>query len=144
MTASVLGDLLLLLADLAPLRAFSLDAFTVPGANRWAMTDEQVDAITETISEISTEYFFLLIMYISEEFITSMTYYIILMIFAYKIFAVVNAHLTSKKMADKVGYFWPYSDREKRHLVAIFERGLEAEGGEEAVRKALHQDGSGS
>lgn len=93
------------------------------------MTYEELQLIVEAISQISTEIFFLFILYIAEDFVTSMTFYVILMIFAYKLFGLFSAHLTVKRMADELGYFFPYSDREKRHLYQIFERGLEREQG---------------
>lgn len=92
-----------------------------------ALNTEQLKALLETAENISTEYFFLLLMAIGEDFITSMTFYIILMIFAYKCFGLIEAHLTAKKMADKLDYYWPYSDDEKRRMVNIFEKGLEVE-----------------
>ena len=93
------------------------------------MTYEELQLIIEAISQISTEIFFLFILYIAEDFVTSMTFYIILMIFAYKLFGLFQAHLAIKRMADELGYFWPYSDSEKRHMYRIFETGLEHEQG---------------
>ena len=96
------------------------------------MNLEELRLMLESVEHISTEYFFLIIMYIAEDFITSMTFYIILMIFAYKCFGLIEAHLTSKKMADKMDYYWPYSDDEKRRMVEVFKEGMRAEGIEPA------------
>ena len=93
------------------------------------MTYEELQLIIEAISQISTEIFFLFVLYIMEDFVTTMTFYVILMIFVYKVFGLFSAHLAIKKMADELGYSWPYSDREKRRMYQLFERGLESERG---------------
>lgn len=122
------------------LASLSSSAFA---ATRFVLTDKQMDALMNTVGEISTEYFFLLILYIAENFITSMTFYIILMIFAYKVFALFSAHLTAKKMADQLGYYWPYSDNEKRRMVSVFEKGLEVERGDAVVSGEVVHEPSG-
>ena len=91
------------------------------------MDTDNLRLILEAVEQISTELFFLMLIEILEDFVTSMTFYIILMIFAYKCFALAAAHLTAKRMGDQLGYHWPYSKTEKRRLYQVFERGLERE-----------------
>ena len=98
---------------------------------------EELRLTLESIEHISTEYFFLLIVAIMEDFVTSMTFYIILMIFAYKCFGLIEAHLLAKKMADKMDYYWPYSDDEKRRMVEVFKEGMRAENIEPADSTTL-------
>ena len=88
------------------------------------MRSENLRMILEALEQISTEYFFLMILYILEDFVTAMTFYIILMIFAYKCFSLFAAHLTAKRMGDRLGFFWPYSKEEKRQIYEVFKRGL--------------------
>lgn len=92
-----------------------------------ALTTQQLKLILETIEQISTEFFFLIIIKIMEDFVTEMTFYIVLMIFAYKCFALFNAHLTVKRMGDQMGYAWPYSKHERRRLYQVFEKGMHQE-----------------
>ena len=89
------------------------------------METENLRLILEAVEQISTELFFLILLKILEDFVTQMTYYVILMIFAYKCFALGAAHLTIKRMGDQLGYHWPYSKAEKRRLYSVFERGVE-------------------
>lgn len=91
------------------------------------MNYEELQLLVEAASQISTEVFFLFILYVMEDFVTSMTFYIILMIFFYKLFGLFAAHLTVKKMADKLGYSWPYSSQEKRRMYQVFQKGMERE-----------------
>ena len=102
------------------------------------MSTEKLRLILESIEQISTEIFFLWIMHIMTDFVISMTYYIILMIFAYKLFALFSAHLTSKRMADKLGYHWPYSDQEKRRMYRIFEKGIERDQRRNGSSESIH------
>jgi hypothetical protein len=92
-----------------------------------AITTQQLKLILETVEQISTEFFFLIIIKIMEDFVTEMTFYIVLMIFAYKCFALFNAHLTAKRMGDQMGYAWPYSKHERRRLYQVFEKGMAVE-----------------
>ncbi len=92
-----------------------------------AITTQQLKLILEAIEEISTEFFFLILIRILEDFVTQMTFYIVLMIFAYKCFALFNAHLTAKRMGDQMGYAWPYSKHERRRLYQVFEKGMAVE-----------------
>jgi len=92
-----------------------------------AITTQQLKLILETVEQISTEFFFLIIIKILEDFVTEMTFYIVLMIFAYKCFALFNAHLTAKRMGDQMGYAWPYSKHERRRLYQVFEKGMATE-----------------
>ncbi|MGB3543993.1 hypothetical protein [Rubrivirga sp.] len=89
------------------------------------MDTDNLRLILEAVEQISTELFFLFLLRILEDFVTQMTFYVILMIFAYKCFALASAHLTIKRMGDKLGYHWPYSKAEKRRLYKIFDRGIE-------------------
>ena len=91
------------------------------------METENLRLILEAVEQISTELLFLLLLRILEDFVTQMTFYVILMIFAYKCFALMAAHLTIKRMGDQLGYHWPYSKSEKRRLYSVFERGIEAD-----------------
>jgi hypothetical protein len=88
------------------------------------MKSENLRMILEALEQISTEYFFLMVLYILEDFVTAMTFYIILMIFAYKCFSLFAAHLTAKRMGDRLGFFWPYSKDEKKQIYEVFKRGL--------------------
>ena len=92
-----------------------------------AISTEQLRLILEAVEQISTEIFFLILLRILEDFVTQMTFYLILMIFAYKCFALFNAHLTAKRMGDMMGYTWPYSKAERRRLYQVFEKGMGAE-----------------
>ena len=91
------------------------------------MDYEELQLIVTAVEKISTEIFFLFLLHIMEDFVTTMTFYIILMIFFYKLFGVFAAHLTVKRMGDEMGYNWPYSDSEKRRMYQVFEKGLERE-----------------
>ena len=91
------------------------------------METENLRLMLETVEQISTEIFFLWIVHIMVDFVIAMTFYIILMIFAYKLFSLFSAHLTAKRMADKLGYNWPYSDSEKRRMYQVFNKGLQRE-----------------
>lgn len=91
------------------------------------MKSENLRMILEALEQISTEYFFLMVLYILEDFVTAMTFYIILMIFAYKCFSLIAAHLAFKRMGDQMGYQWPYSKAEKRRIYKVFERGIESD-----------------
>lgn len=91
------------------------------------METENLRLILEAVEQVSTELFFLFLLRILEDFVTQMTFYIILMIFAYKCFALFAAHLTVKRMGDQLGYHWPYSKAEKRRLYGVFQRGLDAD-----------------
>lgn len=91
------------------------------------METENLRLLLEAIEQISTEIFFLVVLKIMEDFVTQMTYYIILMIFAYKCFALIAAHLAFKRMGDQLGYQWPYSKAEKRRIYNVFERGIETD-----------------
>lgn len=99
------------------------------------METENLRLMLEALEQISTEFFFLMVLKIMEDFVTQMTFYIILMIFAYKCFALMAAHLAIKRMGDQLGYQWPYSKSEKRRLYSTFQRGLEDD-------KALSESGT--
>ena len=105
------------------------------------METENLRLILEAVEQISTELFFLILMKILEDFVTQMTFYVILMIFAYKCFALMAAHLTVKRMGDQLGYHWPYSNAEKRRLYSVFERGLEETEGLSKESSVAHASG---
>jgi hypothetical protein len=91
------------------------------------METENLRLLIEAAESITLQVLFVFVLDIMEEFVTQMVWYLIVLIFMVKLFALFAAHLTAKRMGDQLGYYWPYSSDEKDHIYAVFARGLEEE-----------------
>lgn len=93
------------------------------------METENLRLIIEAAESITLQVLFVMVLDIMESFVTSMVWYLIMLIFLVKLFALFAAHLVAKRMGDQLGFYWPYSSDEKDRIYQLFMRGLEVERG---------------
>ncbi|HEV2150043.1 MAG TPA: hypothetical protein VGR37_21780 [Longimicrobiaceae bacterium] len=91
------------------------------------METENLRLLIEAAESITLQVLFVMVLDIMESFVTSMVWYLIMLIFLVKLFALFAAHLVAKRMGDQLGFYWPYSSDEKDRIYQIFMKGLETE-----------------